>query len=81
MYYVYILQFEKDESYYTGYTEDLKKRLKDHNSHGNRYSSTKAPCRVVWYCAFYDKKQALNFEKYLKQGSGHAFARKRLCPS
>ncbi|MDP3741280.1 MAG: GIY-YIG nuclease family protein, partial [bacterium] len=37
MYYVYILQSEKDKSFYTGYTTDLKARLKDHNAKGNRY--------------------------------------------
>lgn len=78
MYYVYILQSEKDQSYYTGFTEDLQARLKDHNAHGNTYSSIKAPYHLTWYCAFLDKKKALDFEKYLKQGSGHAFARKRL---
>ncbi|OGE89867.1 MAG: hypothetical protein A2722_04555 [Candidatus Doudnabacteria bacterium RIFCSPHIGHO2_01_FULL_50_11] len=78
MYYIYILQSEKDQSYYTGFTEDLKLRLKDHNTHGNKYSSTKTPYHIVWYCAFSQKKKALGFEKYLKQGSGHAFARKRL---
>ncbi len=33
--------------------------------------------QLIWYCAFRDKKKALDFEKYLKVGSGHAFARKR----
>lgn len=78
MYYVYIIQSEKDQSYYTGFTEDLKSRLKDHNSKGNKYSSTKAPYHIVWYCAFLNKKKVLDFEKYLKQGSGFAFARKHL---
>ncbi|OGE84431.1 MAG: excinuclease ABC subunit C [Candidatus Doudnabacteria bacterium RIFCSPHIGHO2_01_FULL_49_9] len=78
MYYVYILRSDKDESRYTGFTTDLKLRLKDHNTKGNKYSSTKAPYRLAWYCAFQDKKKALDFEKYLKQGSGFALARKRL---
>ncbi|MEK7659534.1 MAG: GIY-YIG nuclease family protein [Patescibacteria group bacterium] len=43
-----------------------------------RYTRSKAPFELVWYCAFKDKKKALGFEKYLKQGSGFAFARKRL---
>jgi putative endonuclease len=32
----------------------------------------------MWYCAFPDKYKALEFEKYLKSGSGRAFAKKRL---
>ena len=78
VHYIYILQSQKDDSFYTGYTTDLKARLKDHNTHGNKYSSTKAPYKLIWYCAFLNKKKALDFEKYLKQGSGFAFARKRL---
>ena len=78
MYYVYILQSQKDKSYYTGFTEDLKERIKEHNWHEATYSKSKAPFELAWYCAFKDKKKAFDFEKYLKQGSGFAFARKRL---
>jgi len=78
MYYVYILQSDKDQSFYTGFTTDLKLRLQDHNTNGNKYSSTKAPYQIIWYCAFNDKNKALVFERYLKQGSGYAFARKHL---
>jgi len=78
MHYIYILQSQKDNSYYTGYTDELKKRLKQHNQHDSKYSSSKAPYIIVWYCAFTNKKKALDFEKYLKQGSGFAFARKHL---
>ena len=42
------------------------------------YSAKKAPYKLKWYCAFDNKKKALDFEKYLKQGSGFAFARKHL---
>lgn len=78
MYYIYILQSKKDKSYYTGVTEDLKIRLQEHNRGKVRYTSLKIPYQLVWYCAFRNKKKALDFEKYLKQGSGFALARKRL---
>lgn len=78
MYYVYILQSKKDSSYYKGVTEDLKKRVYDHNHGSNKYSLTKIPLELVWYCAFKEKDKALSFEKYLKHGSGHAFAKKHL---
>ena len=78
MYYVYILKSSKDQSLYKGMTEDLKRRLNEHNFGKSTYSSTKAPYEVVWYCAFTDKSKALAFEKYLKQGSGHAFTKKHL---
>lgn len=78
MHYVYIIQSQKDKSKYVGSTEDLKRRLQEHNRGGVRFTSSKTPYVLVWYCAFRNKKKAIDFEKYLKQGSGFAFVRKRL---
>ncbi len=78
MYFVYILQSEKDKSLYVGATENIKKRLAEHNAGQARYSRTKRPYTLKWFCGFGDKHLALKFEKYLKQGSGFAFARKHL---
>ena len=78
MYYVYILQSQKDKSYYTGYTTDLRNQFKKHNTKGQKYTSEKVPYKLIWYCAFVEKSKATAFEKYLKQGSGFAFARKHL---
>jgi predicted GIY-YIG superfamily endonuclease len=77
MHYVYILQSEKDKSKYIGVTGDLKKRIREHNSGNAKYSSSKRPYRLIWYCAFLDKMKAYSFEKYLKSSSGHAFLNKR----
>ena len=78
MYYVYILRSERDDSYYVGTTTDIDKRLREHNSGFGRYSSTHRPFRLSWYCAFFSKEQAYDFEKYLKSGSGFAFRNKHL---
>ena len=78
MYYVYILRSEKDGSYYTGMTQNLKQRIKDHNWHLAKYSSSKTPFELVWFCGFDDEKKAFDFEKYLKSGSGFAFRNKHL---
>jgi len=78
MYYTYIIQSKKDMSYYVGVTEDLKTRLQEHNRGDVRYTSSKIPYKISWYGVFKEKNKALAFEKYLKQGSGFAFARKRL---
>lgn len=77
MQYVYILQSQKDKSYYTGTTHDLQKRLKDHNWHTVKSTKSKAPYKIIWYCAFLDKNKAFELEKYLKTGSGIAFYKKR----
>jgi predicted GIY-YIG superfamily endonuclease len=78
MFYVYILKSTRDNSKYVGVTTDLKKRVIAHNSGSNKYSASKKPFKLIWYCAFSDKKKAYDFEKYLKSGSGFAFAKKRL---
>jgi putative endonuclease len=78
MHFVYILQSQKDSSLYVGSTENVKQRLAEHNSGKAKYSNSKRPYVLKWFCAFPNKAFALKFEKYLKQGSGFAFARKHL---
>jgi putative endonuclease len=78
MYKVYILKSLKDGSFYTGVTTNLTQRIQAHNSGKSKFSSSKSPYKLVWYCAFSNQNQAMKFEKYLKQGSGFAFARKHL---
>ena len=78
MYYVYVIKSGKDNSYYTGSTENIKRRLQEHNRGDVKYTSSKIPYKLAWYCAFRNRNKALSFEKYLKQGSGFAFTRKRL---
>ena len=79
MYYVYRVQSEKDASrFYTGFTEDLKKRINAHNKGSNKSTAPFRPWKLVFYAGFDERETALDFERYLKTGSGKAFARKRL---
>jgi predicted GIY-YIG superfamily endonuclease len=78
MWYFYILQSKVDASYYVGSTSDIRKRLADHNSGSAKYSSSKKPYVLIWYCAFLNKTKAIKFEMYLKNGSGFAFRNKHL---
>ncbi len=79
MHYVYILSSQKQtETFYTGITRDLKKRLKKHNSGEVPHTSKHKPWTLKTYIAFSDKEKAFAFEAYLKSGSGRAFAKKRL---
>ena len=78
-YYVYILHsLAFADRYYIGITEDLKVRLSRHNAKEVPHTSKYAPWTLKTYIAFSDKAQAFEFEKYLKSGSGRAFAKKRL---
>lgn len=78
MYYVYLLRSIKDYSKtYIGYTTDLKQRLVMHNSGGSIHTMQNKPWVLVMYLAFDTEAKALSFEKYIKIGSGYAFAKKR----
>ncbi len=77
MNYVYLIEGEGGHRY-VGYTENLRQRLLDHNAGKNPSTAAFRPWRLDAYLAFSSKLQALRFEAYLKSGSGHAFARKRL---
>ncbi len=78
MYYVYLLQsIDSPEQRYVGFTEDLKARLKAHNSGQSKHTSKYYPWVLVTYLAFKDKRKAQEFEHYLKTGSGKAFSNKR----
>jgi len=77
MFYTYILRSTSQPTHrYIGSTSDLRQRLKDHNSGKVRHTSKFTPWELEWYCAFKNKEKAAEFERYLKTGSGHAFAKR-----
>lgn len=74
---VYLLQSLWDKSRrYVGVTEDLDKRLADHNAGKSTHTRKYVPWECVVAIWFGDHRKAAAFERYLKQGSGHAFARR-----
>ncbi len=78
MHYVYLLRsINHPEQKYVGITQDLKKRHADHNSGFSKHTAKYMPWELVTNHAFKDKYKAYAFEKYLKTGSGAAFASKR----
>ena len=77
MHYVYILLSSKSHVFYFGSTNDLKTRFKLHNSGTVRSTKSHIPWKLVWYAGFSTEKEARDFERYLKTGSGKAFAYKR----
>jgi putative endonuclease len=77
--YVYLLKSERNpKQRYVGRTADLEKRLAEHNSGKSTYTSKYAPWKIVVAVWFEDETKATAFEKYLKVGSGHAFANRHL---
>ena len=79
MWFVYLLESESVQGQrYVGMASDVKQRLSDHNAGKSAHTSKFIPWKVVTYVAFSDRQKAESFERYLKSGSGHAFAKKRL---
>jgi putative endonuclease len=77
--YVYILKSLKAaDRHYVGLTTDLSARLAKHNSGAVEHTSKFAPWAIESAIAFSDKSKALVFERYLKTGSGRAFAKRHL---
>ena len=62
-FYVYILQSEKvAETFYVGFTENLKARLKLHNTGQVPHTSKSLPWRIKTAVAFTDRQKAVEFE-------------------
>jgi predicted GIY-YIG superfamily endonuclease len=75
--YVYLLQsLSHPEKRYVGITTDLNKRLVDHNAGRSPHTAKFTPWKCVVAIRFEDGCKADEFEAYLKQGSGHAFAKR-----
>jgi putative endonuclease len=64
--FVYILQSEKDGSYYKGCTDDLKARLARHNSGRERYTRKKMPWKLAWSTEKGSRSEAVLLESKLK---------------
>jgi putative endonuclease len=75
--FVYIIQSTRScDRYYCGLTSDVRTRLDVHNSGGSTYTSSLRPWRLVAAIEFSNAASAVAFEKYLKTGSGRAFAKR-----
>ncbi|MFA6216502.1 MAG: GIY-YIG nuclease family protein [Candidatus Omnitrophota bacterium] len=78
MYIVYILTSKKYPlRYYIGITQNLERRIQEHNSGDSLYTKRYMPWGLQTYIAFKRKARAEEFEKYLKSGSGFAFLKRR----
>ena len=78
MHYVYLIRSIKyPDRTYVGNTINLVQRFETHNSGGSIYTRPYRPWKLVMFLGFADKLKATAFEKYLKNSSGKAFAKKR----
>jgi putative endonuclease len=78
MYYTYILQSLKDKEFYVGYTNNLKKRFKEHNDGKIISTKLRKPLKLVYYEVCLNQQDATKREKYLKTAWGKRYIKSRL---
>jgi len=69
-FYVYILYNKSKNFIYIGYSEDLKERIKYHNSGHVKSTKFYIPLRLIHYEAYSNMKDAKRREEYLKTNRG-----------
>ena len=78
MWYVYVLKSQITRQRYTGYTNDLWKRISEHNAGKNKSTKHGILWKLIYYEACYNKYDAYAREKYLKFGMGKRYLNNRL---
>jgi len=78
MFYTYRLKSKIDGKMYTGYTNNLRKRFKQHNDGLSTYTKGRGPYELVYYEACLNEQDARSREIYLKSGRGKRFIKSRL---
>lgn len=78
MYYVYVIQSQKDQRFYTGFTKDLRKRFSEHNNKKVYSTKGRGPFVMVYYEACLNEQDARMRERYIKTGTGKRYIKNRL---
>jgi putative endonuclease len=75
--FVYVLRSEQEPArYYVGLTADVRSRVAGHNAGESAHTAKHRPWRLAVSIEFETQEQAAEFERYLKSGSGRAFAKR-----
>ena len=78
MQYVYVLKSGKNGRMYTGSTNDLRKRFKEHNNGKSNWTKKGIPWKLVYYEGCLNEEDARSRELYLKSGTGKRYLKNRL---
>ncbi|MDA0376281.1 MAG: GIY-YIG nuclease family protein [bacterium] len=70
MFYIYVLQSQKDQQLYVGYTTNLKQRLATHNKGSVTSTKSRRPWKIIFAEIYINQNDALRREKYLKTTVG-----------
>ena len=78
MFYTYVLKSNKDNKLYIGWTDDLKNRIKQHQSGLVISTKNRLPINLVYYEACLNKENAIKREKEFKTGFGRRYLKNRI---
>ncbi len=79
MYFVYgLISIKKRNWIYIGSTNNLRRRLSEHQNGQSTYTEKYLPLKLEFYIAVHSRIKARKLEVYLKKGSGKAFLKKRV---
>jgi putative endonuclease len=78
MWYVYILRSLINQRQYTGSTNDLERRFKEHNSGQTKYTRSTRPFELIYTETYNTKLEASRRERFLKTGKGREFLKQTL---
>jgi len=77
-YFIYVLYFDKDRQFYTGYTKDLKLRLEQHQKSTVDSTKNRGKFKIVYFEGCLNQQDATHREKYLKTHFGKMYIKNRL---
>ncbi len=78
IYWVYVLRSLKDNNFYTGFTDNLERRIIEHNQGLQESTKRRIPFELIYYEYCLNKDDAIAREKYLKSGLGKRYIKSRL---
>ena len=78
IYFTYVLLSKKDGHFYTGFTENIKERLEEHNAGRVKSTASRIPLTLIYFEGCLNQKDASKREKYLKTTYGKRYIRNRI---
>ena len=77
MYYVYVLKSLRNNRFYTGSTNNLQRRLIEHNSGKSKYTKLTRPFQLIHTETYLTRKDAVRREMALKSGQGRQWLKQK----
>ncbi len=78
MFIVYVIQSVSTGKIYTGHTNCIERRIREHNFRNKRFTSNKGPWQLVYKEEYPDRSLAMTREKFLKSGKGREFLKQQI---